>query len=551
MSSSNDHFDLRQFLRPLLRFSWLIAAVVAAAVLLTYHHYKNESTTWKASTLLYQQSSPTSVATSSGKGSGGASATAVTTGTASDAAVLATSAEVARTAARALHYHGLLHKLVQQITANPLNTTGKTGQVSQSNFLTIGATAGSRRYAESLADHFAHALITVQNNQAKQATTRALDNARSQLSKVPATPDYLTERQDLQAQIAQLETLVASPSPSGLHQVNPPVASATPPKPTRNAVFAGVIALVLMTALVLAVSRLDKRIRSVDDLGAAYDAEVIGLIPRILRPSPVTGDRGDLPPRLREPFRRLRTVLALASTETPTPIRTLLVTSASPREGKSTVARNLALAFQEAGARVLLVDSDLRKPALDRLLPVSREPGLVDVLVGSRNSGEAIGPDDALQPVAVSTQGLEELHRATAIAVAQENGDRDTRTLTNGSEPHAALHVLASGRTVSNPIELLSTRRMRSVLRALADDYDMVIIDTPPLANVSDAITLMPEVDAVLLVGQAGRTRRDAADNVRTQLRRLPNVRVLGVVANRVPSTQFRARGYGGRRRRS
>jgi len=192
-----------------------------------------------------------------------------------------------------------------------------------------------------------------------------------------------------------------------------------------------------------------------------------------------------------EAYHALRTNIQFSSLDTE--LRTLLVTSAGSGEGKSTTLANLAVAMAEGGGRVLAVDCDLRRSSLHTLFGLPNTRGLTNVIL-----------DEA----------------AGALPL------QDT--------PIANLKVLTSGPLPPNPSELLGSRRMTRVLEVLRDAADTVLFDAPPVVAVSDAALLAPRVDGVLLVVDAGQTRRDWARRARAQLEKV-NARVLGVVLNNVP----------------
>jgi non-specific protein-tyrosine kinase len=190
-----------------------------------------------------------------------------------------------------------------------------------------------------------------------------------------------------------------------------------------------------------------------------------------------------------EGFRSLRTNLEFAAIDKP--IRTLQITSSSPSEGKSTIAINLAAVVAQGDRRVLLVDADLRKPALHDYLGLSNRRGLVDVMRDPEMLDEVINE-------------LEE----------------------------PKLKVVTSGKQPPNPAELLASERMDQILAELMEIADLVIIDTPP-AIISDPIALSAKVDGVLVVIEPGKTKIGAAQVLMEQLNRA-GARVLGAVLNPV-----------------
>jgi|GEM_PF-378092 len=198
-----------------------------------------------------------------------------------------------------------------------------------------------------------------------------------------------------------------------------------------------------------------------------------------------------------EAFRMLRISLAFSWGDGP---RTLVVTSAAPQEGKTLIAANLAVAFARGGARVLLVDCDIHRPRLHRVFRASRTPGLMDLL----RSGSA----DSLLPAAVN-------HRLDAIR--RTGVDR--------------LSLLPCGANAQQTPELLEPATLRGLLKALRVDFDVILLDTPPVLVSADAATLAASADGVLMVVRAGHTDRRAAELARNRVVSAGG-RVLGAVLN-------------------
>jgi capsular exopolysaccharide synthesis family protein len=192
-----------------------------------------------------------------------------------------------------------------------------------------------------------------------------------------------------------------------------------------------------------------------------------------------------------EAFRTLRTNLEFTSLDKP--LRSMVVTSASPEEGKSTTLANLAVTIAQAGKRVLLVDCDLRRPSLHQIFNARPTPGFTNMM-----------RDDAL----MNQPPLQE----TMV-------------------PN--LWLLTSGTIPPNPAELIASRRMSEVIAALQQHADIVLFDAPPVIAVTDAAVLSSKVDAVLLVISAGKTKRDHAKKAKALLEKV-NAHLIGTVLNNV-----------------
>ena len=191
-----------------------------------------------------------------------------------------------------------------------------------------------------------------------------------------------------------------------------------------------------------------------------------------------------------EAIRTLRTNLQYVALDRP--LRTLMVTSAGPGEGKTTISSNLAYSLAESGKRTILVGADLRKPAIHKVFGVSNGMGLTHVLLGQA------GLDEALIPI---------------------EGGR--------------LLLLPSGPIPPNPAELIGSKAMRALIEELKDRADIVLFDATPVVAVTDAALLAPMVDGTLVVVSLNHSPREMVRDAVAQLRKV-NANILGVVANRI-----------------
>lgn len=255
-----------------------------------------------------------------------------------------------------------------------------------------------------------------------------------------------------------------------------------------------VIGLTLSSGAAYLMEYLDDTLKTPQEISRELGTPVLGFIADT--PGDKADDVGALvaeAPRspIAEAFRSLRTNLEFAGVDKP--LRTILVTSPDPSDGKTTVATNLAIMIAQGGKRVALVDADLRRPRTHRFLGLQNRSGLSDIF---RNKA----------PV---TKALQRYEKAGRLAV-----------MTTGNLP-------------PNPAELLGSERMDQILQELTELVDTVIIDSPPFI-VADASLLAAKVDGVLLVMQPGQTTAETARAMMDQLERA-DARVVGVVLNRIP----------------
>jgi non-specific protein-tyrosine kinase len=198
-----------------------------------------------------------------------------------------------------------------------------------------------------------------------------------------------------------------------------------------------------------------------------------------------------------EAYRTLRTNIQFSSLDHP--LHTILATSTAPDEGKSTTLANLAVTMAQAEQRVILVDCDLRRPSLHTLFGLENDTGLTNMILAA---------EDAPPPL-----------QATGVP---------------------GLELLASGPLPPRPADILGSRRMEQAIARLRALADIVLFDTPPVIAVTDAAVLATRVDGVLLVFQAGKTRRDRARRTREVLEKV-KANIVGVVLNGAQLEQ----GYG------
>jgi capsular exopolysaccharide synthesis family protein len=253
--------------------------------------------------------------------------------------------------------------------------------------------------------------------------------------------------------------------------------------------------------------RMDRRIRSLDDIRNAFGVPVLGVIPKDNRLTHhraiiETGfSRGHGGHEFSEALRELRTNLRYISVDNPP--RTIVVTSSLPGEGKSSITANLAVAIASTGRNVVVVDGDLRRPAVVDLFGLTSGVGVTNVLVGD------ILVDDALQ--------------------------------TYDKFPN--LKVLGAGELAPNPTELLSSEAMHTMLETLAKDA-LVLVDAPPLLQFTDAVLLTASTDGAIIVATAQQTTKDHLLEAIANLRQVQG-HVFGVVLNRAPTTGADAMYYG------
>ncbi|MGB8214298.1 MAG: polysaccharide biosynthesis tyrosine autokinase [Anaerolineales bacterium] len=335
--------------------------------------------------------------------------------------------------------------------------------------------------------------------QATQAALAALGPASSDPSRQAQQAQLqlaLTQYNQSYASVLQSEgqlQLAEAQSSSGIIQQDTALPVDTPisPQPVRDAVLAAVTGLLIAIGGVFLIEFLDDTIRDPDEITRRWGVPVLGTIIRYPhdRDTLITARQPRSP--ITEAFRSLRTNLQFAGFDQP--IHTILVTSPSPEDGKTTVTANLASVIAQGGRRVAVVDADMRRPRIHKTFQIPNRDGL---------SSQFIRYQDRLNG---------------SVKPTQVDG----------------LFVLTSGPLPPNPSELLGSDRMSAILRELAGQFDTVIVDAPPVLLVTDALVLAPCVDGVLVVVKPSITKRAALKHMIEELRQV-NANILGVVLNDV-----------------
>ncbi len=290
---------------------------------------------------------------------------------------------------------------------------------------------------------------------------------------------------------------------TNVHLLDPALVPTMPVSPSlrANVMVASAGALVIGLGLITLLVFLDRSIKSSADAQQAAGVPVLGVIPILAESDlPRDDDRArDLyvhehpTSRVAECCRSLRTNIMFSAADRR--LKTIVVSSANPREGKTTSVIYLGTTIAQSGQRVLLIDTDMRRPRLHASTGVTRDTGLSNLILGDENYDEVI--------------------RQTEI-------------------PN--LFVLPCGPLPPNPAELLMTKRFTAVLEELSKRFDRIILDSPPLGAVTDAVVLSRQVDGVILVVRAGKTLRDEISRAAKQIRDVGGA-IFGVILNELDTS--------------
>ena len=390
-----------------------------------------------------------------------------------------------------------LRSLGEDVTGKDVSEDVKVALAKNSDVVDVVGNATDRKDAARLSTIYAEEAVKFANDADKEQATKALGNLQQQFDALPEIQKNSPRGQKLQEHIQRMTTL-ADVGVGGARVIQSDVVpTARTGNPLETILLGLLFGLLLGGGLALVREQSDRKLRRTEQVTAAFDAPVLTTVPRaraLKRNKPFA----DLPPQVAEAFRMLQMNLRFARDE---PVRSVLITSARTGEGKTTVAWNLAAAAAAGGLSVALVEADLRRPSLAERYDLEFAPGLAEALQGEVSISAAL---QTILPVP-----------ADASPVGHPR----------------PLHVVVAGQPAPNPWALMQSSVMVRMLDVLSSDHDLVIVDTPPLPHVADAISLLRYVDGVLVTASVNSTRGPEASRLRDQLHGL-DANVLGVVAN-------------------
>lgn len=506
--------ELREYAQLVRKWLWLIVLCTAVAAVAAYVVSKNSTPIYQASTkLLVNQSS-------------------------SNQANLAyqdilMSQQLARTYANLLADRPVVEATAQRLglptdqkTLNSLQSSISVTPIRDTQLLEVKVEGPDPELIALIANTLPEVFIA-QNQQLQLGRVSGLkssleteianvqeDIARTQASLAAATDD--AQRQRYEASLAQYRSTLSSlvnnyqqirlaevQATNNVVVVKPAVAPQTPirPRTATNVLLAAVVGAMIAAGAAFLIEYLDDTIKSPDDVARVSGLSTLGAIARLkdagAQRQLIAWMHSKAPES--EAYRTLRTNIQFSSVDKP--VRTLVVTSSGPSEGKSTTAANLAIVMAQTGQKVVLVDADLRRPVLHKTFGVPNNVGITTALL----AGDEVDLESYLQPTEIDN-----------------------------------LMIITSGPIPPNPSELLGSQRMKHIVDRLAQSADIVIFDTPPVLVVTDAAVLSRQTDGVLLIADAGGTREPALAHAVEELRKT-GANILGVALNRLDS---RSRGY-------
>ena len=369
-----------------------------------------------------------------------------------------------------------------------------------SDFVSIEATTTSPARSTVIANNVARSFVSWR----RQNDVNRIEVAEKMLTKqLNSTSGTSTQSEAIQRNIERLK-LLASVQTGNVEFAQRATVPGSPSSPNvrLNVLFGLGLGLLLGLSLAFLRARVDRRLRDEGDIAEVTDLPILGGIVRTKGSEPEISDG-----TMRDSFIALRSRLRYFNVDRD--ISTILITSAAPGEGKSTVSMNLAAAAASLGERVILIEADFRKPVFAERLGIAAAPGLSETLAGGISRTEVTSP----------------------ITVPVGFGE--------SADP--SFDVIPCGGTPPNPQQLLESKGMTALLDELAAKYDLVIIDTPPVLQVPDAIPMVRLVDGVVVVCRSETSTRHQLQLILEEIAELDG-NVLGIAFNGIKRKRH---GYG------
>jgi len=505
----DEALDLRQYYSLFLHWSWLILLVALMAGAVSFFFSNRMTPFYQSSTTVLLNAAP---------------ATKVT-----DYSSVMMSEQLTSTYSQMMAKDPVLSQAAEQVgLANPLEDLKKWITVTPIRDTQLIEVAVETTNPE-LSARIANAIVTVFAAQIEEIQAQRFSLSKATLESQMADTEkqistystqaeraFITEEKNrLDTKVTQYREIYSNlllsyeqirlseaQSVSSIVQVELATPNFTPVKPKvmRNTLLAAMVGFLMAAGAIAASEALDDTIKTPEDISRKFKLPVLGVInhhaPETDSPITLTDPRSPTA----EAFRTLRTNVSYTSVDRP--LRTLMVTSAEPGEGKTTIIANLGVVMAQNGKQVIVADCDLRHPRVHTSFGLANRLGMSTLF-------------------AQTTDALNGTPQPTKVE---------------------HLSVVTTGSLPPNPAELMGSQKMRSILTSMSQSADVILIDTPPILAVTDAAAIAPSLDGVLLVVHPGKTRASALRQALEQLRQV-NAHVLGIVLNDVV-TRGKAYGY-------
>ncbi|MDO8736887.1 MAG: Wzz/FepE/Etk N-terminal domain-containing protein [Thermoleophilia bacterium] len=403
-----------------------------------------------------------------------------------------------------------------------------TSLVKKADILSITATADDPQLAADIANSYANEYIKWRRDVDHDVLQQARAPIEVQIANTPLEQQETSSFLVLRDKLETLK-LVEVMQTGDLEVVKPAAASSIPisPKPVRSGIIAFVVSMAAVIVGVLFIDQLDTKIRNADQISDSLGKPILATVPKIStngklvtisNPSGICS----------EAYRQLKTNIGYM--EPDSDIKTIMITSPQPGEGKSTTIANLAVTMARSGKKVIIIEADLRRPTLSHYLGLDNSIGITNAISGSCSFREILQVIEA-----------EDL----AVALPDLHGSLGAPTMAAGQNGIKPIYCATAGPLPPNPGEMAASEKMGALIAEASDHADIVLIDAPPLGVVGDASGLASKVDGIVLVVRLSQTLKKSLDTMNDFILKMPS-NVLGVVVTNSNAGDSDSYGYGG-----
>ena len=542
-AESSEGVAVLNYLGVMLRWKWLIVGITAACIAAGYGYLTRATPMYEAmARLLYVQ--PVTINNPLVQGSNPQNYGQPDIATVS---AIVTSAQLNEAAFDLLEGKDTSAGYYMSAT-QPVDSAGNFS----TNVVGIEAISADAQTAADAANAYAQAFVEYRRDSTGTQVEEALAAVEAQLQSytTPAaqqSAEYLQLRQSQQALQLQLESLASDYAV--ISEATVPTEPFSPRK-RHTLTLAAILGLALSVGLAFLLEQLDTRVRDERQMTDMLGLSVLGHLPALGRRT----SEGATVQMLADPFGPMAEAVRvlrgnLSFTGIDGVVRSLLITSSVRSEGKSVTACNLAVSLALAGQRVVLVDADFRRPRVHTYMHVSNAVGFSSVLARRADLWDAVAPITLGGTGGAEADAATQSTRVVSVASSRRGKDEVTRYLPAGSDwpsgtdADQLLRVLPSGPLPPNPGEMAASQRFGEIIGMLAEEADVVVIDSPPLLEVGDTAAMAAKADGVLFVVNMAKVKWPMLERAHAQLMKFPS-RKLGLVVIASKSVHKPVYGY-------
>ena len=418
--------------------------------------------------------------------------------------------------------------LGDQLSGTNASSYITTGLVKKADILSITATADDPQLAANIANSYANEYIKWRRNVDHDLLQQARTPIEAQIASTPSEQQETSSYRVLKDKLETLK-LVEAMQTGDMEIVKPAVSSSTPvsPKPVQTGFIAFIASFFFAIVAALFLDQLDTKVRNTEQIIESLDKPILAIVPKFISNGSLV-TLSNPSSASSESYRLLKTNLGYI--EPDSDIKTIMISSPEPGEGKSTTIANLAVTLARAGQRVIIIEADLRRPTLSKYFNLDNSIGLTNVISGSSSLREALQMIEA-----------DDL----AISVTNMDGSTGRDTSIMGASGVKPIYCVTSGPLPPNPGELAASEKLGLLINEASEYADVVLIDAPPMGVVGDAASIASKVDGIVMVVRLSQTSKKSLVMINNFIETMPS-NILGLVVTNSSAAGSGSYEYGG-----